>query len=58
MNVENSEKDKIVLNDDERTTCEVWTRVMGYYKSTEQFNDGKKTETKERKPFEEPTRDK
>ena len=32
--------------------CEVWTRVMGYYRPVSQFNIGKKSEFKERVYFE------
>ncbi len=35
----------------ERQKCEVWTRVMGYYRPVSQFNAGKKSEHKERLPF-------
>lgn len=31
-----------------RTPCEVWTRVMGYFRPTKSFNAGKKSEFKER----------
>ena len=44
---------KIELKDDERTRCEVWTRVMGYHRPVSQFNIGKKQEYKERKFFDE-----
>ncbi len=33
--------------------CEVWTRVMGYYRPVSQFNAGKKSEFRERTFFEE-----
>ena len=32
-----------------RQKCEVWTRVMGYFRPSSQFNKGKKQEFKERK---------
>ncbi len=35
----------------ERTRCEVWTRVMGYHRPVSSFNRGKKSEHKERKHF-------
>ena len=44
---------KIELKDEERTRCEVWTRVMGYHRPVSQFNIGKKSEYKERKFFNE-----
>lgn len=34
--------------------CEVWTRVMGYYRPVSQFNQGKKSEFAERAFFAEP----
>ncbi len=36
-----------------RTKCEVWTRVMGYYRPVTSFNNGKQSEEKERKMFKE-----
>lgn len=41
----------IELKDEERTRCEVWTRVMGYHRPVTSFNPGKKSEHAERKPF-------
>jgi len=32
-------------------TCEVWTRVMGYFRPIASFNIGKKGEAEERRPF-------
>ncbi|MDR3224420.1 MAG: anaerobic ribonucleoside-triphosphate reductase [Holosporales bacterium] len=47
-------EDKIVkLTDGERTVCEVWTRVMGYYRPISAFNNGKRSEYGERKCFKE-----
>jgi len=43
----------IVLRDDERQVCEVWTRVMGYHRPVSSFNKGKRSEFFERKPFRE-----
>ena len=43
------------LRDEERTRCEVWTRVMGYFRPVSEFNKGKKSEYAERKTFAEPT---
>ena len=48
----NKEKE-IKLNDDERQECEVWTRVMGYFRPVEAFNVGKKSEYAERVCFSE-----
>ena len=39
------------LNDSERTRCENWTRVMGYYRPVSAFNKGKQSEYKDRKCF-------
>ncbi|SFN85993.1 Anaerobic ribonucleoside-triphosphate reductase [Formivibrio citricus] len=43
-----------ILKDEERTRCEVWTRVMGYHRPVSAFNVGKKSEFAERKFFNEP----
>ncbi len=43
----------IVLADEERQRCEVWTRVMGYHRPVASFNIGKKGEFHERRFFEE-----
>lgn len=39
--------------DGERTRCEVWTRVMGYFRPVSFFNTGKKSEHYSRKHFQE-----
>ena len=44
-------KDNIILKDSERTRCEIWTRVMGYFRPTFNYNIGKKQEFKDRKNF-------
>ncbi|MCA9364285.1 MAG: oxidoreductase [Candidatus Moranbacteria bacterium] len=36
-----------------RTRCEVWTRVMGFYRPVSHFNLGKKSEHYSRKQFQE-----
>lgn len=41
----------IKLDDNERTACEVWSRVMGYHRPVSEFNRGKKEEFYERKCF-------
>lgn len=41
----------IVLTNEERQPCEVWTRVMGYHRPTTSFNIGKQAEFEERKYF-------
>ena len=40
-----------LLKDEERTRCEVWTRVMGYHRPTTSFNKGKQSEHCERQFF-------
>ncbi len=47
-------KEQVVLKDEERTRCEIWTRVMGYHRPVAGFNVGKKGEFYERKYFGEP----
>jgi hypothetical protein len=44
-NVMNALIDKGWIN---RQKCEVWTRVMGYFRPVSQFNAGKKSEYAER----------
>lgn len=34
-----------------RTRCEIYTRIMGYYRPVSQFNQGKKTEFYSREYF-------
>ena len=41
----------IELKDEERTRCEVWTRVMGYHRPVTSFNKGKQSEHRERRFF-------
>jgi ribonucleoside-triphosphate reductase len=38
----------------QRQPCEIWTRVMGYYRPVSQFNRGKQSEFNEREFFVEP----
>lgn len=40
--------DAFVLQESERQRCEIWTRVMGYHRPITSFNQGKKSEHKER----------
>ena len=42
------------LKDEERTRCEVWTRVMGYHRPVAAWNPGKQSEHAERRYFVEP----
>ena len=41
----------IELRDEERTPCEVWTRMMGYHRPVAAFNAGKRSEHAERRYF-------
>lgn len=43
--------DGVELSNDERQQCEVWTRVMGYYRPVSFYNTGKKGEFHERVEF-------
>lgn len=42
---------EVELKDEERQPCEVWTRVMGYFRPFSEFNCGKKAEFTSRKCF-------
>ena len=53
MSVMTQALDASVLKEEERTRCEVWTRVMGYHRPVASFNKGKKSEHRERQFFEE-----
>lgn len=44
---------ELLLDDAERQPCEVWTRVMGYFRPRNFFNKGKVSEFDERKYFKE-----
>ena len=46
-----TEQTKIELSDSERQPCEVWTRVMGYFRPSNFYNNGKLQEFKDRKYF-------
>ena len=43
--------DGVELSNDERQQCEVWTRVVGYYRPVSFYNTGKKGEFHERVEF-------
>jgi hypothetical protein len=45
------------LTEQERTRCEVWTRVMGYHRPISAYNAGKQAEHAERRYFRERERD-
>ena len=47
--------ESVILREDERQRCEVWTRVMGYHRPMASFNTGKKGEFHERTYFDERT---
>ncbi|WP_346433138.1 anaerobic ribonucleoside-triphosphate reductase [Breoghania sp.] len=40
--------DTLTLADEERQSCEIWTRVMGYHRPVSSFNRGKQGEHAER----------
>jgi anaerobic ribonucleoside-triphosphate reductase len=42
---------EIILEDSERTKCEIWARVMGYYRPIDCYNKGKQQEFKDRVYF-------
>lgn len=42
---------EIKLDDAERQECEIWTRVMGYFRPLSSHNIGKKQEYADRKCF-------
>lgn len=44
-------KMNIVLKEEERQKCEIWTRVMGYFRPVSEFNKGKKAEFYSRQYF-------
>ena len=43
------------MDNEKRTQCEVWTRVMGYHRPVSHFNIGKKAEHYSRQHFNEKT---
>jgi hypothetical protein len=51
MSIPTQALDAAVLKDEERTRCEVWTRVMGYHRPVTSFNKGKQSEHRERQFF-------
>jgi hypothetical protein len=42
------------LKEEERTRCEIWTRVMGYHRPVAAWNPGKRAEHRERRYYLEP----
>jgi len=53
LTIEPTIEPTIELRDEERTRCEVWTRVMGYHRPVAAFNRGKQAEHQERVYFQE-----
>ena len=51
MSVSTQAHSNDALKDEERTRCEVWTRVMGYHRPVTSFNKGKQSEHRERQFF-------
>lgn len=45
----NYEGKTIEIDDSERVACEVWSRVMGYYRPVSDWNIGKQAEFDERR---------
>ena len=39
------------LDDEERTRCEIYSRVMGYHRPVESWNKGKQQEFKDRRHY-------
>ena len=46
-------KGTITIPDSERQPCEIWSRVMGYYRPVMEYNIGKKSEHDDRVFFSE-----
>lgn len=44
-------KEILEKNEGKRTKCEIWSRVMGYFRPRSQYNKGKTQEAKDRKYF-------
>jgi len=57
MLIVESKEENIKIPDEERTPCEVWTRVMGYHRPTLSWNKGKLQEHKDRRAFKEHNED-
>jgi hypothetical protein len=43
----------VTLKDEERQPCEIWTRIMGYYRTERDANIGKRQEIRERHMYRE-----
>ena len=46
-----NKQEVLEANENKRTRCMVYTRVMGYHRPVESFNIGKKAEHKQRVKF-------
>lgn len=46
-----SEPNRVELTEDERTPCEIWSRVMGYHRPISAWNAGKQQEHADRTHF-------
>lgn len=44
----------VTLLPEERQVCEVWSRVMGYFRPVSDWNKGKQSEFRERVYFKQP----
>ena len=44
-------KEILEKNEGKRTVCEIWSRVMGYFRPRSQYNKGKTQESIDRKYF-------
>lgn len=42
---------KVLVAEEDRTQCEVWTRIVGYYRPVALFNLGRQSEHRDRKHF-------
>lgn len=54
MNMKQTDQEILEQNEELRTKCTIYTRVMGYHRPVETFNAGKQGEFLERKHFCEP----
>ena len=44
-----------ILKEEERTRCEIWSRVMGYHRPVSSWNAGKQGEYHDRVPYRMPS---
>lgn len=51
VEVPESEEKKECVREEKRTKCEVYSRVVGYFRPVTQWNEGKQAEWKDRKMF-------